>query len=101
MINPLPFVFIALLAAPMINPHAIGADALHFTSPTQELSATEDAVDIHASYVFTNSSGHAITISEIKTSCGCTTAELEKRIYQTGESGTINVVFDIGSRTVE
>ena len=67
MIKPLPSVFIALLAVPMINPHAIGADALHFTSPIQELSSTEDAVDILASYVFTNSSDHAITISENKT----------------------------------
>lgn len=101
MIKPLPSVFIALLASPMINPHAIGADALHFTSLTQEFSATENSVDIHASYVFTNSSDHAITISEIKTTCGCTTAELEKRTYQPGEAGTINVIFDIGSRTGE
>lgn len=101
MIKPLPSVFIALLASPMINPHVIGADALHFTSLTQEFSATENSVDIHASYIFTNSSDHAITISEIKTTCGCTTAELEKRTYQPGEAGTINVIFDIGSRTGE
>ena len=101
MIKPLPFVFIALLAAPMINPHAIGADVLHFASLSQEFSATEDAVDIHTSYVFTNASDHAITISEIKTTCGCTTAELEKRTYQADESGTIDIVFDIGSRTGE
>jgi Protein of unknown function (DUF1573) len=99
--KPFFFALLALLSASVAGPFAVSADALHFTSPTQELSATEDAVDIHASYVFTNSSDHEITISEIKTSCGCTTAELERRTYQAGESGTINVVFDIGSRTGE
>ena len=75
------------------------ADSLLFTVPIQEVSASAEATDVHAAYAFTNASDHAVTISEIKTSCGCTTAELEKRTYKTGESGTIDVIFDIGSRT--
>ena len=78
-----------------------GSDALKFTALIQEASASADATEVHTTYSFTNATDQAITISEIKTSCGCTTAELEKRTYQPGEAGTINVIFDIGSRTGE
>lgn len=99
--KPFLFTFFILLTAPVTGPFLASADALHFTSPIQEFSATVEAANVHASYAFTNASDHAITISEIKTTCGCTTAELEKRTYQADESGTIDIVFDIGSRTGE
>ena len=85
----------------MISGFVSGSDALKFTTHVQDASASAEATDVHAAYAFTNASDHAITISEIKTSCGCATAELEKRTYQPGEAGTIHVVFDIGSRTGE
>lgn len=80
---------------------ALCGDVLSFTAPIQEASASAEATDVQAAYAFTNASDQAITISEIKTTCGCATAELEKRTYQPGEAGTINVIFDIGSRTGE
>jgi len=39
-----------------------------------------------------------VTIKSVRTSCGCTTTRLEKTTYQPGETGTIEVHFEIGSR---
>lgn len=39
-----------------------------------------------------------VTISSLRSSCGCTTTALEKLKYEPGESGVIEVKFDLGSR---
>jgi hypothetical protein len=49
-------------------------------------------------YAFTNAGDYAVTIESVKTSCGCTTAELEKKLYEPGEGGAITAKFDVGSR---
>ena len=49
-------------------------------------------------FPFTNGSSKPITVIETKTSCGCTTAKLDKKTYAPGESGQIVALFDIGSR---
>ena len=40
-----------------------------------------------------------MTITSVEPSCGCTTAELEKRTYQPGESGVINTRFEFGEQS--
>ena len=49
-------------------------------------------------FPFRNAGESAITITEVKSSCGCTTARLDKKIYAPGESGEITGRFTIGSR---
>ena len=44
---------------------------------------------IEGTYTFKNSGKTVITISKVVTSCGCTTVELDKKVYKPGESGTI------------
>ena len=51
-----------------------------------------------ASYKFTNESDETVVITNLKSSCGCTVPELEKREYAPGESGEIKAVFNFGSR---
>lgn len=46
------------------------------------------------SFEFTNTGGEELLIQEVKTSCGCTAARLDKRRYRPGESGSVAVVFD-------
>lgn len=53
---------------------------------------------VNAKFYFTNIGSQTITISNIQTSCGCTTASLEKKNYKPGESGFIAAEFEIGSR---
>lgn len=49
-------------------------------------------------FPFRNAGEAPVTITSIKSSCGCTTARLEKRTYEPGESGEITGEFRIGSR---
>ncbi len=54
--------------------------------------------EIVEGFHFTNN-GRATTIRKIETSCGCTTAKLDKMTYAPGESGVIRAMFKIGSLT--
>lgn len=52
--------------------------------------ADEEAV---AEYAFTNAGPDTVTIQSVHSSCGCTTAALDKKVYQPGESGRITVTL--------
>ncbi|NNM25478.1 MAG: DUF1573 domain-containing protein [Phycisphaerales bacterium] len=47
-----------------------------------------------ARLTFANTGGSPLEIQEVKTSCGCTAASLDKETYAPGESGEIAVTFD-------
>ena len=51
-----------------------------------------------AVFRFTNESDRPAVITRLKSSCGCTVPELEKREYAPGESGEIIAVFKFGHR---
>jgi hypothetical protein len=67
---------------------------------TTQITQKADPLDISvaATFKFTNIGDTAVTFGEIKPSCGCTTAKLDKKVYQPGESGEITGILDIGSR---
>lgn len=56
----------------------------------------QDTVEAH--YHFTNAGKVPVEIQQVESSCGCTTAELEKRNYAPGESGEILAKFTVGAR---
>ena len=55
--------------------------------------------EVKAVFPFTNTGSHPVTITNVHTSCGCTTAGLDKRTYAPGESGEITAVFHPADRT--
>lgn len=72
--------------------------ALEFPTTRLTYEAGINQASQKAVFPFTNTGEAAITITKIGTSCGCTTAELEKKTYAPGESGEIEAVFDFGAR---
>lgn len=48
-----------------------------------------------------NVGGDTLKIAEVKPSCGCTTAPLDKDILLSGDTATINVTMDVAGRTGE
>lgn len=66
------------------------------TQITQKADPLTTAVT--ATFDFENIGDGPVTITEVKSSCGCTTAALEKKTYQPGETGAITATFNIGSR---
>lgn len=67
---------------------------------TQRVSHVASAADEKAevAFVFTNAGERPITIESVSTSCGCTTASLDKKTYESGESGQITAIFVFGDR---
>ncbi len=51
-----------------------------------------------AVYRFHNAGNSPITITSLKTSCGCTTAEMSKKTFAAGEAGEVKATFEVGDR---
>lgn len=67
---------------------------LVFSSKTQDAGEVFDQDNTVLSYLFRNTGSGPLTITQVKTSCGCTVPELEKKTYMPGETGTLDVTFD-------
>ncbi len=67
---------------------------------TTQITHRAGALDQEAIGVFefTNIGDSSVTITEVKPSCGCTAAALEKKTFAPGESGKIEASFKFGSR---
>lgn len=68
---------------------------------TRKVELTAQPEDTHATAIFhfRNDGKEPVTITEIKPTCGCTTAELTKLTYAPGEAGEIKSVFTFGGAT--
>ncbi len=70
------------------------AARLSFEKTTHDFGEIFDDATQEYEFQFTNTGPEPLIIGEIKSSCGCTVPELEKRIYQPGEKGKIKVIFN-------
>ena len=61
-----------------------------------EAGLTEDRTE--AFFKFTNEGEEPVTITSLKSSCGCTVPQLQKKDYLPGESGEIKAIFTFGAR---
>jgi hypothetical protein len=72
--------------------------ALKWEEKTINLKADARTFVAEARYRFTNAGESAVDIEQVQSSCGCTTAQLERRHYAPGESGEIVAQFTVGER---
>jgi hypothetical protein len=72
--------------------------ALQWDSDTLEVYPSEVDKIASAEFTFTNRSTQPVTIDSVNSSCGCTTATLDKYMYQPGEKGHITAIFTRGRR---
>jgi hypothetical protein len=80
----------------------IFASTLHGLTFEQEsifIQAEPDDDKAEAVYRFTNENDYPVTVLLVKSSCGCTVPELDKKIYSAGESGQIKALFNFGARS--
>jgi hypothetical protein len=66
--------------------------------PVQEFHRVPEDKEIYAHYTFQNAGTAPVTIKSLRSSCGCTTAHLDKKTYAPGESGEVVVHFVFGDR---
>jgi hypothetical protein len=89
---------LALLAAALFSTSASLCAEIQWEKPIQEFHRSPQDRSVEAKFAFKNVGSTPVTIDNIRTSCGCTTADLEKRTYAPGESGEVKVKFTFGSR---
>ena len=53
---------------------------------------------LETKFAFRNGGTKPVTVSKVRTSCGCTSAKLGKDTYAPGESGEVSVRFTFGDR---
>jgi len=82
----------------LLSPAPIFAALQWDSTVVNEKAAATDTKTV-AVFHFVNSGKSDVNIKSLQSTCGCTTAELEKRLYKPGESGDIRAVFTYGERT--
>lgn len=77
---------------------SVRAGGLKWEETQVSIKAQPKDRQAETSFVFTNTTSRPVKFGRISTSCGCTTASPAKKIYQPGESGVLNVLFEFGGR---
>ncbi len=93
----MPFRAPAIFAA-MLFLTARSFAELQWDKPLQQFQRTPADGEIEARFTFRNTGGTPVTIKALRSSCGCTTARLEKKTYAPGEAGEVVARFVFGSR---
>lgn len=88
-----------ITAALGLSPLIAMAGTIEWTNPRVELVAQVDQDRAEAAFHFKNTGPQKIAIVDVRTSCGCTTATLDKRVYEPGEEGEIKAVFNLAGRS--
>jgi hypothetical protein len=72
---------------------------LRWEKPNQDFKPSVSDTEVVVVFAFKNDGKKPVKITEVTTSCGCTTATMEKDTYAAGEKGKITATFQIGGRT--
>jgi hypothetical protein len=78
---------------------ASGFADLHWDKPIQDFKCTPDDRHAEAHYTFRNTGTTPVTVKSVQTSCGCTTARLDKKTYQPGEQGEVVATYSFHGAT--
>ncbi len=90
-----------LPAAPNVgvSPQANLSDAVMTVEGTfHDFGTVWDHKNVDHLFTFTNTGAEPLVIEDIRSTCGCTVPELEKKEYAPGESGEIKVIFNPHNR---
>lgn len=71
---------------------------LKWDKPLQQFQRSPEDKEIAAHFTFRNAGSTPVTIKTLRSSCGCTTARMEKKTYAPGEQGEVVVIFVFGGR---
>lgn len=84
--------FLSILFA--VNIAVSAQPKISFDKPNQELGYLLWRNPVTITYNFTNTGSKPLVISNVTTSCGCTTADWTKTPIAAGAKGTVTAVFD-------
>jgi hypothetical protein len=72
---------------------------IEWTSKPERVKCTLLDTSASGIFIFKNSGKSPVTITRITQSCSCTTASLEKKTYQPGETGELKISVELGGLT--
>jgi hypothetical protein len=72
--------------------------ALEWENLTAEVGAFQGDSQASAVFRFRNTGHFPVTITSVDPSCGCTSADADKKVVAPGESDSIRATLDIGTR---
>ena len=87
-------IFFLIIIFCAIHVAAFAQAKISFDKPVQELGYLLWRHPVTITYNFTNTGTSPLIISNVTTSCGCTTADWTKRAIPVGEKGKITATFD-------
>ncbi|MEO8354070.1 MAG: DUF1573 domain-containing protein, partial [Chthoniobacteraceae bacterium] len=82
----------------LLLPAGLAHAGLTFQDPVQSFHRVPEDKSVEAKFSFTNTGSESVEIRRVKTSCGCTTAKLDRKVYAPGESGEITATFTFRGR---
>lgn len=88
----LNYIVLAIVSG-LVSP-VIAQANLVFETVTQDLPTKWSDTKVVATYKFTNTGKETVKITDMQSSCGCTTPVLEKKEYAPGEEGELKAVFN-------
>lgn len=87
-----------LLWGMLLSPLVAQIQGVDFASTTLTRDSALGQKQVVAAFPFEVAGKKPVRILNIRSSCGCTTAELAKDVYRPGESGQIEARFVLGNR---
>lgn len=94
----IPALALLTLCTLPLSTHA-ETELLKWDKTTVAVSTSLFAKSVEAEFSFSNTSGKDVRITDIQTSCGCTTAQIKQDAWAPGETGSFRTLFEIGQRT--
>src|SRR6266498_2332014 len=96
----LVFAFSAFLVSKNMKNPAVSGASISFNEDKHDFGDVVAGPVLEHFFEFTNVGEDKLIISNVTTSCGCTSAVLgEKKEYEPGESGKVKVTFNTQGRT--
>ena len=87
-----------LVIFPLLFTPPLARAALKWEQLRANLAPGPKEKSVEARFPFVNEGTTTVKIEAVKSSCGCTTASLDKKTYAPGEKGELRARFDIGQR---
>ena len=100
------FLFSRFAAVGLSGITALGLGGLHaahgaldWPQKTVEVKAAADTPVVEVRFPFKNNGTTSVDVTQVESSCGCTTVALEKRHYAPGEGGEIVARYTVADHT--
>ena len=87
-----------LAAALVLAPATLAQGQLTFAEPVHTFGSIDEGTEARHVFRFTNTGDAPLVLTDVQTSCGCTTPAYTTDAVAPGESGEVTVVYDSAGR---